>query len=603
MLDPILSLTFGLTSQPGTYALLLGSGVSRAASIPTGWEVTLDLVRRTASISGEDAGADPAAWYQARSGKQPDYAELLSALAPSSAAQQQLLRRYFEPDDGEREEGRKRSTPAHQAIAKLVQAGLVKVIVTTNFDRLIENSLKEIGIEPLVIDSPDKADGAPPLVHSPCTVVKVHGDYLDQRIKNSPEDLSRYDRRMRRLLDRIFDDYGLIVCGWSAAYDVALRSVFERARSRRYPLYWSAMTEPSHEAAALIGLHRAHVIRGKTADDFFGEIEEKTRALAEFNRPHPLSLQAAISQLKTYLSEDRFQIRMRDLFANETRRTVDSLEKLFVEIAVQAPSAENFGPALKRIEAACETLVALTANKFYYGAIRHAQGFANSVDMLWDFAMRAGAGYKAWLDLRKYPCLLLTYGAGIGALAESKYEMIARLGAVQVIDKSRAEPIRDLPLEIYNQSAFDGDTAKRLLAHYRQSRVPHSDCLAAALRPCFGSLVPSDERVANTFDRFELLWALMRLSASVTDQQLPNLAGGEISFWLPFGRFVARSSSWAVYGSQPKIDHEYRRCSHANGIDHPSVAGGLFKEDASRLKIVFDAADKWFGEVGNRLAW
>lgn len=37
-----------MTTSPGTYALLLGSGVSRAAGIPTGWEVTLDLVRKAA---------------------------------------------------------------------------------------------------------------------------------------------------------------------------------------------------------------------------------------------------------------------------------------------------------------------------------------------------------------------------------------------------------------------------------------------------------------------------------------------------------------------------------------------------------------------------
>ncbi len=34
--DPASSLALSITTSPGTYALLLGSGVSRAAGIPTG---------------------------------------------------------------------------------------------------------------------------------------------------------------------------------------------------------------------------------------------------------------------------------------------------------------------------------------------------------------------------------------------------------------------------------------------------------------------------------------------------------------------------------------------------------------------------------------
>jgi hypothetical protein len=40
-IEPELSLAFSVRSGPGTYAILLGSGVSRAAGVPTGWEVTL----------------------------------------------------------------------------------------------------------------------------------------------------------------------------------------------------------------------------------------------------------------------------------------------------------------------------------------------------------------------------------------------------------------------------------------------------------------------------------------------------------------------------------------------------------------------------------
>ena len=46
MIDPIHSLAFSVQATPGVYAILVGSGVSRGANIPTGWDITLDLVRK-----------------------------------------------------------------------------------------------------------------------------------------------------------------------------------------------------------------------------------------------------------------------------------------------------------------------------------------------------------------------------------------------------------------------------------------------------------------------------------------------------------------------------------------------------------------------------
>jgi hypothetical protein len=48
VLEPVLSLAFSLHHNKRTYALLVGSGVSRAATVPTGWDVVRDLVKRVA---------------------------------------------------------------------------------------------------------------------------------------------------------------------------------------------------------------------------------------------------------------------------------------------------------------------------------------------------------------------------------------------------------------------------------------------------------------------------------------------------------------------------------------------------------------------------
>ncbi len=52
MIDPLISLAFALHNAKSAYALLLGSGVSRAAGIPTGWEIVIDLTRGLAAAEG-----------------------------------------------------------------------------------------------------------------------------------------------------------------------------------------------------------------------------------------------------------------------------------------------------------------------------------------------------------------------------------------------------------------------------------------------------------------------------------------------------------------------------------------------------------------------
>src|SRR5258707_8979262 len=208
MIDPLIALAFCVYSSKGAYTLLLGSGASRAAGIPTGWEVVLDLVRKLAKLENEDCGPDADAWFRRKHGVEPDYSKLLDGIAKTHAERQQLLRSYFEPSEEERSQGLKVPTEAHKAIAKLVAGGYLRVIVTTNFDRLMEKALEESGIAPTVISTPDQMVGALPLAHSGATVIKLHGDYLDTRILNTPEELASYDGRLERLLDQVVDEYG-----------------------------------------------------------------------------------------------------------------------------------------------------------------------------------------------------------------------------------------------------------------------------------------------------------------------------------------------------------------------------------------------------------
>jgi hypothetical protein len=110
-----LSLAFSMSSNPGAYAVLLGSGVSRSAGIMTGWDIVIDLCAKLAHVQSEDPGVDPANWYKGKYGKDARYDDLLGELALTSDARQALLEEYFEPTDLESEQGLKQPTAAHRA--------------------------------------------------------------------------------------------------------------------------------------------------------------------------------------------------------------------------------------------------------------------------------------------------------------------------------------------------------------------------------------------------------------------------------------------------------------------------------------------------------
>jgi SIR2-like domain len=147
-------------------------------------------------------------------------------------------------------EGRKRPSAAHKAIAQLIANGYIRVVVTTNFDRLLEQALAEIGIQPVVISTADSIRGALPLAHSPCSIIKVNGDYLDTRLKNTRGELEKYEEQIDALLDRVFDEYGVIVAGWSAQWDIALSAAFRRCPNRRFAIYWAQRGSLTPEATS-----------------------------------------------------------------------------------------------------------------------------------------------------------------------------------------------------------------------------------------------------------------------------------------------------------------------------------------------------------------
>jgi hypothetical protein len=506
VIDGLTQLAFAICSKPGAYAFLLGSGVSRSAGVKTGWEIVLDLIAQVAAVKGEDAGSDPARWYREH-GSEPDYATLLELLARTPAQRQAILRRYFEPTDDERSQGLKGPTPAHRALAALVAAGYVRVVVTTNFDRLLEDAMADAGVRPYVVrGGPDVEGMGPPAQHD-AVIIKLHGDYLDARIRNTPEELASYEPELDRLLDRVLEDYGLVVLGWSGEWDAALRDAMRRARSSRLPWFWASMGEPSGPAAELVANRGAVAIPTQGADAFLPEVLSRVEALADLRERPPLTVDLAIAQVKRLLADPAGRIRLRDLVVRETEAA----------LAVLAGVGGDGGPGTaEEVDRRLRVLGEGAARLAAIAAVICFWGDGPEVGVVCEALARLGRrGYdqgNSWLwPLRGYPATLAMYAALTAAIAASRYDNVRDLLRTPVGTRDdRWSAAR--ALVNCNSIDFNAANAVLQLRHGRPETrwfAPQSELMREPLRAATEDALPDDSQFLAVYLRAEALVALV----------------------------------------------------------------------------------------------
>jgi len=504
--DIIIKLAFTIYSSPGVYALLLGSGISRDAGIPTGWEITLDLIRKIAATEKEKP-KDFEKWYQERYHELPDYTKLLKRLTITPADRANLLRSYFEPTTEEREAGLKIPTLAHKCIAILIKYGYIRIVLTTNFDRLLEEALSEQGITPTVISTEDEIKGAMPFVHNNCTIIKLHGDYKDTRIKNTPEELAKYPKKVDEYLDRVLDEFGLIICGWSAKYDIALRDSLYRRKNRRFSTYWTVKGKLYDEANRLSNYLITEQIPIESANKFFTQLLEKVEALKDIEKPHPLTLPLAIATTKKYLPEDKYRIKLYDFVSEEVQRIYSNFSsERFVNIENNL-TKETFQKRLQEYKESLAILIGILNTITYFDKGQYPNLIKLSMERLIPQKSTLQENYS----FNRFPLLILTYSIGIIALVSKNYKNLAALFLNSYFYNNDT---KTHIIEIINSERIFTNKLKKWLPNYPIEGTAHtlaSDYLHSYMREIVNTYLADDKEHEEFFDIFEYLAGLIYL--------------------------------------------------------------------------------------------
>lgn len=432
LISPLTALASALHTDPGVYAVLIGSGVSRAAAVPTGWEVTLELVQRVARLEADEPieASAALAWWRQREESDPSYSELLEALAVGPAERQAILRSYFEPTERDRKAGRKVPTDAHHALAQLVREGIIRVVLTTNFDRLIEQALDAAGVSYDVWHSPDSMEGGRPLVHGNVVVVKLHGDYRDMRLLNTPGELNSYDDRTLEVLDRVLADFGLVVCGWSGEWDTALRGAMER-RVGRFHTWWAVRGELQDAAAHLVRHRNATLIPIEDADQFFSALAQRVVALQDLREQTTDEPTVVVAELKRDLSEQGGRIRAEDRVIKAARLLGDNLSDDERWPRVDPRDEEAILERAQALGQVTKALAGMVATVAAHGDEEDATlWIPRVIAILLDRSLTQGEPL-----LWRYPALLCWYAGGVTAVARDRLTLISRVAATKLPDR------------------------------------------------------------------------------------------------------------------------------------------------------------------------
>ena len=611
MLDPVTQLAYAIQAKPGGYVVLLGSGASRAAGIPTAWEVVEELIRRLPEAQEAGVIDNPVNWYQESYGDDIRFSALLEQLAPNLNDRANILRLIV---------GDPIPTEAHKALAVLAKAGFIRIILTTNYDSLVETALYNLDLDPVVVSGESAATGVEPFHQITRPVVfKIHGDFNQPGSMLATEhDLSSYRHGVRRLLKTTLEDYGLIVVGWSGHHDVALLRALQARRSKRYPFWYVYRERLPDPIQRFRDARDVLTLSSTSADQFFSELERKVTAISTYTTPHPDSVEAISAELKLLLRDSATPLSVYDLISKEVescyRRFVD--QDLFV-YSMEDYTAEEYDRQALRM--GCDYLGTTNALA-HLMAIGCAWTGADHHD-IWKRAIERIANlptigadepttHTYLRELRNFPWLLLLYSGSIAAISRENIDMLRVLCRDASIhgDFSKTR----VPLMDYEPLAYlccKGEKEKAMLTSLvltLKGQTPHghnllltpiSETFYTAVREPVRHLIPDDEEYDECFDRSELLFNLI-----AADIEAITYAGGtrvSLIGWPLTGPWPGRYSRHKGDRSLSMIEQAENEMISGTPFWR-SVDKALFDDNGDRREAALECIKQRRQDWGNR---
>jgi len=282
------------------FVLLLGSGASVTSNVKKVSEMINDWRVRAHKHSGAKENLkdwlNKQDWYES----DDEYAILFKLMYD----EQPLRREYIESC-------LKNAHPSwgYVYLTNLLRYNVFNVVLTTNFDDLInEACFLYSNLRPIVCAFDSAVSGIRVTSARP-KIIKLHGDFLFENIKNTMRELETLEENMKRKFIQFAQEYGLIVVGYSGR-DRSVMDILELlVKQKKYfkqGIYWCEWAGEEKRGSRLSSLLRkdkTYLVKIPGFDEFMAEIHNKAGFKLPKSVADPLWVVKEMSRLFTNVPE------------------------------------------------------------------------------------------------------------------------------------------------------------------------------------------------------------------------------------------------------------------------------------------------------------
>jgi len=264
------------------FALLLGSGASVTSGITSANGLIDNWRRKQHKRSGTRLSfkkwIENQPWYKSND----EYSILFELMYDS-----QELRRAFV----EEKIVNTRPGIGYMYLTNLLNNNVFNVVFTTNFDDLLNEAcyLYSEDLRPIV-SAHDSSVNSIRITAARPKIIKLHGDYLFDNIKNTISELETLEANMKKKLMQFACEYGLVVVGYSGRDRSVMDILDLLVRHDDYfkqSIYWCELEREQEHSSRLVNLlkrDKVFICKIPGFDEFMAEIHHK----AGLDLPEPV---------------------------------------------------------------------------------------------------------------------------------------------------------------------------------------------------------------------------------------------------------------------------------------------------------------------------
>ena len=303
------------------FSLLLGSGASSTSGVKTAEEMIEEWRRHLFGDSGMDYS------YQEWIAKQKWYRheDEYSILFEEIFDQPSQRRVYVE-------ECVKNAHPnwGYVYLTNLLQSRFFDVVFTTNFDDLINEAcyLYSHSLRPVVAAHDSAIQGIRVTSNRP-KIIKLHGDFLYDNIKNTLAELETLENNTKRKLNQFAQEYGLVVVGYSGrdrSVMDTLELLLRDEENFKQGIYWCNRrgTSISDRLESLLRRDRVYLINVEGFDEFMAELHTAVKLTLPKPIAQPFEMARDRARLITDIDERLRSHPIIGVHAREVLRSVST---------------------------------------------------------------------------------------------------------------------------------------------------------------------------------------------------------------------------------------------------------------------------------------